>query len=293
MGRTPWSARVPLDPLFSLRSGPARGSAHQLIYCPSMRPIFLLLASSALWAQPATPAFEVASVKPLVLAPNQFAFATVAGAGLRISGNRVTTQGTLLGLVAAAYNVKDFQISGAPKWTDSRNREQLYDIAAKTEGEGTPSMAQVRLMLQTLLADRFQLKLHGEPKVMPVYDLTVDRNGPKMKPSAPDAATHTESLSAPLGLYGAKYSNLSLDQLVVRISPNFDRPLLDKTGLRGGYDFTLQYTLSNRDLVAADSPATDRPIFLELQQQLGLKVVPAKEPVECLLIDHAGKPSEN
>jgi uncharacterized protein (TIGR03435 family) len=150
-----------------------------------------LLVQPVLLGQTPAPAFEVASVKTNELPPGTFRFATQSSVpAIKISGNRVTTQGSLLGLAAAAYNLRAFQIFGAPRWTDKRGGDQVFDIAAKTEGDGTPSLGQVRQMLRTLLADRFQLKLHRETKELLVYDLVVAKNGPKLRESSGDGSPH-------------------------------------------------------------------------------------------------------
>jgi uncharacterized protein (TIGR03435 family) len=239
----------------------------------------------------AAPAFEVASIKPYQLPPNAFAFGA-NGSAVRISGNRVTTRGSLINLVIAAYNVKDFQVSSASGWADKLDRDQLFDITAKTEGESAPTLDQVRPMLQTLLADRFQLKLHRENKELPVYDLVVGKNGSKLKESAVDASPKQPvTFSGPLVRF--KFSSRSLADLVGILAVNVDRPVLDKTGLTGRYDFTLEFTRSNPDVVPLDSPEADKSIFSAVQEQLGLKLAPAKEPMEILVIDHAERPAEN
>jgi uncharacterized protein (TIGR03435 family) len=247
-----------------------------------------------LQAQPPAPeriAFEVASVKPHEFPAGFFAGGT--GGTIRISGNRVTLLGNLKGFVMSAYNLREYQVSGAPGWTDKQGRQQDYDISAKAEGEGAVALDQARRMLQTLLADRFQLTLHRETKEVPVYDLVVGKNGPKMKESVPDTKPDTKIITASSALWKIKWSNLTMGDFVNRIATNFDRPVVDKTGLTAGYDFTLQYTGSNPDLVARDSPDFDNSIFSSIQEQLGLRLAPAKEPVEILVIDHAEKPSEN
>jgi len=245
--------------------------------------------------------FEVASVKPHVFARNQFAFGTASReSDIRISGNRVTTQGLLAGLVLAAYKLRTFQVSGAPEWRDETGRNQLYDIEAKAPGDGVPTMGQVRQMLQTLLAERFQLKFHRETKELPVYDLVMGNNPPKLKPSAPGV----ESKTASTARLRMEYTNVSIAELVLRIGPQFDRPLFDKTGLQGGYDFALEYMPSLPSTVnmspeeaaafAKLYPADEAPpLPVALQQQLGLKVAPAKEQVEILVIDHVERPSAN
>ena len=236
-------------------------------------------------------AFEVASVKPYVPSPGTVVGGT--GGTIRISGNRVTMVGNLKGFVMSAYDVWELQVSGAPQWTDKEGRQQDYVINAKAAGEGALAMDQARRMLQTLLADRFQLKLRRETKAVPVYDLVVGKNGPKMKVSSPDTKPATDLLSASNALWRIKWSNLTMADFVNRIRSNFDRPLLDKTGLSAGYDFTLEYSRSSPDLVAPGGPDAYNTIFSAVQEQLGLKLVEAKEPVETVVIDHAERPSEN
>jgi len=240
----------------------------------------------------ATPAFEVASVKPHPFPPGTFGFGPQGYTNpIRIAGNRVTlSQNTLTGLVMNAYNVKDYQISGMPEW--ARGRNQLYDIEAKTEGEAAATMEIVRPMLQTLLADRFQLKLHRETKELPVYNLVVGKQGSKLKesvgPRPPLPVTYARPPLVRLNLL-----DRPIEFIVSIIASNADRPVLDKTGLTGRYDFLLEFTASNPDLVPRDSPDSDRSIFAAVQEQLGLRLVPVKEPTEVLVIDHADRPTAN
>ena len=253
-------------------------------------------------AQAVSPlAFEVASVKPHQFARNEFAFAGASrDSAIQISGTRVTVQGLLAGLVLAAYNLRTFQLSGTPEWRNETGRYQIYDIEARTSGDRAPTMSEVRQMLQKLLAERFQLQFHRETKELPAYDLVIGNNGSKLKPSAPDAESKTESS----GRLRTRYTNVPISELVVQIGPQFDRPLLDKTGLQGGYDFALEYmpSLPSSVNVSAEEaaalveryPADEAvPLATALQQQLGLKVVPTKEQVEILVIDHVEKPTPN
>ena len=207
---------------------------------------------------PVLPAFEVASVKP-----HEFpaGFHVIGNGGtIRISGNRVTILGNLMGLVMSAYNVRAFQVSGSPSWTDKLGRQQDYDINAKTEGDGVPSMDEVRRMLQTLLLDRFQLKLHRETKEIAVYDLEVGKNGPKLKSHVGETNAREVPSQAGSPLMRMKFSNRSIEALLPILENNVDRPVVDKTGLTGSYDFTLEFTRSNPDLVTRDGPDTDRSI---------------------------------
>lgn len=147
--------------------------------------LLLLIPVLVLGRPAAAPSFEVASVKLHTFPPGAFGFGPGPGgeeANIHISGNRVTIgQSSLTRLVMAAYNVKDFQIAGVS--ATLLGLDQLYDITAKVEGEDTPALEQVRLMLRSLLAERFQLRLHRETKELPVYNLVVGKNGPKLKAS--------------------------------------------------------------------------------------------------------------
>jgi len=199
-----------------------------------------------------------------------------------------------------AYKLRTFQVSGGPEWRDETGRNQLYDIEARVPGTDTPTTDEVRTMLQTLLVERFQLKFHRETKELPTYDLVVGNSPPKMKPSAPEVETKVASTAR----LRTNYTNVSMSELVLRIGPLFDRPLFDKTDLRGGYDFTLEYMpslpggaqMSPEEAAAFAKlyPADDAPpLLVALQQQLGLKVMSAKEQIEILTIDHVERPSTN
>lgn len=161
-------------------------------------------------AKSAAPAFEVASVKPHTFARNEFAFATPYGESpIRISGNRVTMHGLFAGLMLTAYKLRTFQIEGAPEWRNETGRNQIYDIEARAPGD-TPSTEEVRRMLQTLLAERFQLKFHRETRELPAYDLVAGTNRAKLKPSSPDV----ESRTVRTGRLRMSYSNVTISELV-------------------------------------------------------------------------------
>lgn len=256
----------------------------------------LLLPLAAL-AQPA-PTFEVASVKLHEVRPGLF-YVARTGAGINLSGNRVTFTGTLTSIVMAAYNLKDFQVSGGPDWTDQAGRAALYDIVAKTEGDAIPSMDQVRLAMQALLAERFHLTIHHDSKDVATYDLVVDKNGPKMKESSSGTECKTEMLQASGAVFRVKFTNCTVPDFLKLIASTMDRPLFDRTGLKPGYDFTLEFTPRRPDgsLIpgqeAAEAAETAPTIMPALQQELGLKIVQAKEAVDVVVIDHAERPAAN
>jgi uncharacterized protein (TIGR03435 family) len=229
-----------------------------------------LLISALFLVQAATaPSFDVASITSHPLPPGAIGFGRAA-ANIKIAGNRVTTGGNLKRFVMAAYNVKDFQVDGVPEALGS----EMYDIVAKTEGEATPTVEQVRPMLQTLLADRFQLRLHRETKEIAVYDLVVAKNGPKLKESAgPKPAEDPVRVGT---IMRWSFTDRTIPGLIDLIAVAIgDRPILDKTGLTGHYDFSLE--------IDGEHPREMQPAI----EDLGLKLASAKEPVEILVIEHA------
>jgi uncharacterized protein (TIGR03435 family) len=201
--------------------------------------------------------------------------------GIIPSGARVTMQAmTLPDLITYAFKVQSYQVSGSSGWMDSMR----WDVTAKAEGDAAPSSDQLRKMTQALLAERFQLKIHRETKEMPVYALVVDKGGPKLKPSAPDAKDGTTvSGDKTVVMASAKET---LDRLATYLSNNTGRPVLNQTGLSGNYEYRLEWTLRDD---TGDAPS----IFTAVQEQLGLKLEAQKAPIEVLVIDRAEKPSEN
>jgi uncharacterized protein (TIGR03435 family) len=261
--------------------------------------VCILLGSPLAWNQTAKPAFEVASVKLHEFPPGMTGLQIGGPSELRISGNRVATFGTLTQFVMAAYELRLHQVSGGPEWTDREGNPLTFDIQAKAEGGDALAPDLARQMMQALLADRFRLKLHRETKEMPVYVLTADKNGPRLKETAP--GTESKSTSAfSRGVSKFSYTNFSMTDLVTHIASNFDRPLLDKTGFKGSYDFTLEYRRVNPQLFADEAAAMARrgnadagPSIFDALKLLGLKVIQSKEPFEITIIDQAEKPSEN
>jgi uncharacterized protein (TIGR03435 family) len=223
--------------------------------------------------------FDVASIRPTDPKNTSLSF--------RPNPNNFTMLGTSLKfLVQYAYNLHDFQIEGAPAWMDSAR----FDIIAKTE---TPAAAAqplnleakqklVRARLQSLLADRFQLRAHKGTMEMPVYGLVVAKGGPKLQES-----TTNTGFTAEAGRFVC--SDSSMDGLASLLSGEMDRMVLDQTKLTGGYKFTLKWTPDE-----FPNPNPDLPgLFTAIQEQLGLKLVPTKGPIDMLIIDHVEKPSEN
>ncbi len=249
--------------------------------------VTLLSCCIAIGQSPNTPvaplAFEVASIHPHQGPLHVMMGFSFSGPRLRLEGyNRMQ-------LILEAYDVKAYQVS-MPK---ACSQEDVYfDIAANAEDDAAPTKSEFRQMLQTLLAQRFNLKFHTETKEMPVYALVVGRTGPKFKKSAPDASDAGLS-----GVHGRNQTitlpRESMESLADHISNSFmvDRPVVDRTGLAGTYDIKLEATPEFR--INRNSEPEDISVFIAVQEQLGLKLEPAKAPVQILVVDHIENPSSN
>ncbi|HXB67127.1 MAG TPA: TIGR03435 family protein [Candidatus Acidoferrales bacterium] len=244
----------------------------------------LVLASLALLTPDGrAQVFDTASIKP--------AKAGVRGYSIRPLPGRLSTSNTTLGmLVAEAYHVYDFQISGGPKWINT----DRYDIEAKAEGETKPSEAQLRGMLQKLLAERFSLVVRRETRELPVYALEVGKGGPHFKAS-------TDSEEAPMFRVFQRRqitaARAPLAYLVEALSFLVGRPVVDKTGLEGKYDYKLEWT-PDETQVRSDEAAPQvegnvPSLASALQEQMGLRLQSQKAPVEIVVIDRAEKASVN
>jgi uncharacterized protein (TIGR03435 family) len=251
--------------------------------------------------------FEVASIKPFdpgILRPGTGAVARSdpSRSQFQISGTRVSAVGNLMRLVAASYGLEPFQISQSQEWADKWAGSEVYQIDARAPGDAIPTLAQVREMMQTLLAERFQLKVSRRNQVMSVYNLMVAPGGPKLEPSNfTDSPPRTRDHGSKGTHIRLRSLNLSMTDLVELVRRQFDRPLLDKTGLIGGFDFNLDYiaqlpfgvTPEMAEALGVADTDQGLPIVASLREQLGLRVVPSREKAEILVIDHAERPSAN
>jgi uncharacterized protein (TIGR03435 family) len=242
-------------------------------------------------ARPAFDAFEVATIKPTPPDYQGGRFIAMQSAHLFGAKNY-----TLKALVGAAYNLTPRAVSGGPSSIDS----DRYDIVAKTPNEIRPDLDEQMSMLRKLLADRFKLTFHRERKELSVYALAVARKGPKLKQSTepPDAPPALVNRIFP-GRVLLPARNATMAQLASMMQRAvLDRPVLDKTGLSGKYDFDLEWTPGETQFGGQGPPgAPEIPLkpdlFAALQQQLGLRLEAAKGPVEVLVIDRVERPSEN
>jgi uncharacterized protein (TIGR03435 family) len=220
--------------------------------------------SAALFGQ----AFEVASIKP-----------NPTGSGhsdTDVDGNLLRMKNvTLKACITWAYRMTDSQISG-PDWLAS----ERFDITAKAES-GPPHPA----MLAAVLEERFKLAVHRETREMMVFAPTVAKGGPKLKkvdPGEDDTTSRRGHLTA------TRVSMNGLARFLAGSKVRLGRPVVNKTGLDGVFDFDLDWT------PGVSEPKSAPLIFLALQEQLGLKLEAQKGPVDVLVVDHVEKaPTEN
>jgi uncharacterized protein (TIGR03435 family) len=243
----------------------------------------LLTASAILAQQPSTPAgpeFEAASIKPSPEGPGHTGWHSDPGV--------VTLQNqNLKGLIAVAWTLQENQVEGGPKWVDS----DRYLIQARTPGPSDDP--QMRLMLQTLLKDRFQFAFHMETKVVSGFALVTAKNGIKIEPAKDAAGSRSSSNNGHMDASG-----MSMDRLATWLSRQLRSPVSDATGVVGVYDLKLEWDpASVRPAAAQDTQSADQPtapsIFTALQDQLGLKLEPRKVLMQILVVDRAERPSEN
>jgi uncharacterized protein (TIGR03435 family) len=198
-------------------------------------------------------------------------------------------------LIAAAYNLNAKAISGGPAWADS----ERFDITAVTPGEVQPTHDEQMAMLRNLLADRFKLTFHREQKDFSIYELQVAKSGPKLKPAVepPDSLPQVISTVYP-GRVHMPARNVSMEDLCSVLQRAIvDRPVVDKTGLAGRFDFDLDWAPDQSefggDVKAAPDTAPTPPLFTAMQQELGLKLEATHGPISAFVIDGVEKPSAN
>jgi uncharacterized protein (TIGR03435 family) len=262
-----------------------------------------------------SPTFEVASVKrsppPPPGAPVFFGPAR-GGPGTPDPGQITWSYATLKAMLMSAYDVKEYQISGSPGWLDT----ERYDIVAKVSEHATRE--QVRTMWQNLLAERFGVMLHHESKEFQVEELMIGKGGSKLKETTldqaalldpgPPAFDKNRELASPgfvtsLMPNGEAHSvakGQPLSKLTTMLGNVLRRPVIDKTGLTGKYDFSLDFKMDLRAMgPAAAAPGDNAPdpgpdLVAAVQQQLGLRLVPGKAMLDVLVIDKAEKvPTDN
>jgi uncharacterized protein (TIGR03435 family) len=242
----------------------------------------------------AKPQFEVATIKPSD--PNRRGW----GINLDRSGQLHTLNTNLSDLIKFAYDLHPKQVVGAPAWVDS----EKFDVLAKPDLPGLPSVDQMKAMMRKLIEDRFSLKFHRDKKELSVYAITVAKGGEKIKKD------DTSTIPVP-GFGGRPQSgfnvhNATIAEFASVMQAQFmEQPVVDQTGLGDTrYDFVLKFTPDpsqstgfGGQAAAAPAPVPDADappdLFLAMQQQLGLKMGTTKAPVDVMVIDKIDKPSEN
>jgi uncharacterized protein (TIGR03435 family) len=226
---------------------------------------------------------------------------------LRVSPQRYSwTNASLRQLIQVAYDVRPYQLVALPAWADSAD----FDVAATTGVPASPQ--QMNVMLQNLLADRFDLAVHREQRDLPAYALVVARRdgklGPAIHPSTKNcesaagrrldsAAAQAEYLGCnpQMGLTRLKLGGYSMSFLTGGLKRILEKPVVDKTGLTGTFDMELMWTPDPTMLPAGvpappNVPSGGPSIFTALEEQLGLKLISDRASVDVLIIDHLSKP---
>jgi uncharacterized protein (TIGR03435 family) len=240
--------------------------------------LLVLLAYGAGRAQTAGPSFEVATIKPASATDGHTHINYPPGD----SWSAINI--TLSALMQWAYGMPERQILDGPAWLTSTR----FDIQAKVDlgGPEKPVRSDTdakRKMVQALLAERFNLKLHDETRMLPAYDLVVAKGGSKLEISKANGKS-ISTRRTQLTLEG-----LTMPLIAEELSQVVGRVVVDKTGLTDRYDLKLVWA-------ADDAPAGDNSapsLFTAIQEQLGLKLESAKEPVPVLVIDHIDLPTPN
>lgn len=202
---------------------------------------------------------------------------------------------TLKLLIAGAYNLNPRTISGGPGWTDAEH----FDIVAITPGDVRPDRDDQMTMLRGLLADRFKLKFHREQREFSIYELEVATGGPKLRASAaaPDEPPALVSTVYPQKLVLPARNATMSDFVAMMQRAMLDRPVVDKTGLKGRYDFDLEWapdeTQFGGELPRVPLDAQAAPLFTAIREQLGLEFKATRGLVDALVVDGAKQPTEN
>jgi uncharacterized protein (TIGR03435 family) len=240
--------------------------------------VLLLAVYAVAIAQNRLPAFELTTVKPA--ATNRIVHPAVDPKGFRMTTS-------LANAVLWAYEIHDYQLSGGPSWA----HRTYYEIEGRTQEPATPK--EMRALLQGLLANRFQLKFHRETKEMPVYAMVVGSSGPKLQ-VARDVCGEDGCIDVGPGEFIARYA--TMDSTAATLSNLLDRPVLDRTGLNGRYDFRMKFDHSRvkpYDGQPAVPPDTGAPSLFVAIQDFGLRLEAQRAAVEVFVIDSAIEPSPN
>jgi len=252
--------------------------------------LFGVISVSSAQAPPdAAPQFDVAAIHPHNPEPHERSH--IVGE----SGRFTTVNVDLKSILQWAYDLPESRIVGGPSWLGSArwNIEASSDSALDTQKEydHTAAWEQKRRMVQTLLADRFHLAVHRETRTLPIYELVVAKSGAKFLDTKAEGSKF-DRWDGRLEIQGG---DNSVSVLAAQLADVLGRVVVDKTGIAGRYKMTLIWTPDDRaGPPSGAAPTESAPsIFTALEEQLGLRLVSAKGPVEVLVIDRVELPTEN
>ncbi len=282
--------------VLQLQCASSRHAGPIMRICPFLLSVFLLAgsripaqtparASAPVTATPVQPAYDVAVIR----------LNTTGSGNTDVTTRSATLQAqnwALKSLIETAYGVRRNLIFGLPAWAENAR----YDISAKVLDTDPAvlhnlSPEQRHKMLQSLCEQRFGLKWHFDTRPLPDLELVIAKGGPKLQEvpaDSPHGGTHTHN-------YDLTATAVSIASLIDTITPQLDRPLIDKTGLTAVYSFHLKWTPDSLQSSSDAGESTDAApsLYTALQEQLGLKLQPGKDPIQTLVIDSISPPSEN
>ncbi len=238
-----------------------------------------------------TPVFDVAAIHPHIPEPHEHNSIWSSP----LDGQFKAENETLIMLIHWAYEMPESRILGAPAWASSA----YFNIDAKADPAVDQQLHSLNAdaarhvkekMVQALLAERFKLVTRTETRELPVYNLVVAKDGPRFGPVQSNGTT----INTGYGRIDVQASN-SVATLAEELSKVAGRDVVDKTGIAGRYDLKLRFTPDEGPATLNGEPIPNPPpgLFTALQEQLGLKLEPAKGPVPVLVIDHVEMPSAN
>ena len=228
----------------------------------------------------ADPDWEVATVRPSDPNDRHDRFGT--------NGRHVVIENqTIEMMMLVAYGIQKSQILGGPSWI----RTQHFDVDGIPDVAGEPNLVQLQGLVAKILKERFGMTLHREKREMAVFALTIAKDGPRLTPSKydPDDSPEEDGSGAD-GWETRTFTDTSMQDLALMLLVYTDKPVVDQTDLKGKFDFKLKWT---PDDTRTTDPNAPPGLFTAIQEQLGLKLVPTKAPVDVLVIDHVAQPSAN
>jgi uncharacterized protein (TIGR03435 family) len=228
----------------------------------------------------AHPVFEVAAIKPSD--PND------PSDRIHTDGRHVLLENqSVEKLIEFAYGIQKSQLAGGPAWAST----DRYDVNGVSDVAGEPNTKQLQGMVRQLLVERFGLVFHREQRELSVYAITVAKGGPKLTKSAGDPNGQMDENGSGSGqTLSMRFNNTSMADFGMIMQFVVDRPLVDRTGLAGRYDFVLRFT---SDEARATDPNAPPGLFTAVQEQLGLKLEAVRAPAEVLVVDTVERPSGN